>query len=185
MVEQCIPPTRYVKHPRAGSVAAPLIAHFFVLFIHTRIQTMAAHFLYSVQPRCSVTPLTLCLDKNKTHQQTNKQPKDKETHNSLRLPHCRPRVGLPHVSCRPGGQPSYRPSVVDQKVVTPLPSTISAFHTPLPQHRLRSAVVQPFSFSSLFGFSVLAVGLLVRTLVAQRRSNCVSGMYQRRGWRPV
>ena len=40
----------------------------------------------------------------------------------------------------------------------PLPSTISAFLTPLalPLRRLRSTVVQPFSPSSFFGFSTFA-----------------------------
>jgi len=40
----------------------------------------------------------------------------------------------------------------------PLPSTISAFLTPLalPLRRLRSTVVQPFYLSSFFGFSIFA-----------------------------
>jgi len=46
-------------------------------------------------------------------------------------PYCRSRLGLPRVSRRPGRQHSYRPSGVDQKVVTPFPSTISAFLTRL------------------------------------------------------
>ena len=79
---------------------------------------------------------------------------------------------------------------MDQKVVTPLPSTISAFLTTLalPPRRLRSTVVQPFSLSPFFGFSTFAdrdpldfVFVLVHG--PSLRSSRVSGMHQRRGRR--
>ena len=97
--------------------------------------------------------------KDKAHQ-INKQT-DKQ-----RPPHCRLRAGVPRVSRRPGRQLSYRPSGVDQKVVAPLPSTVSAFRTPWLCPRIAYAPrwSSP-SFSSFFGFfsGLRPVGLLVRT----------------------
>ena len=60
-------------------------------------------------------------------------------------------AGLPRPSCWCGRQLSYNPSGVDQNVVTPLPSTISALRSLLvaPLRRLRSTVVQPFPALSI------------------------------------